>query len=72
MLQHVAVRIDLAFQAFFRRVKAGEKPGSPRFRGKGRYDSITYPQVPAGTSRYPSAANWTRRRGAFGCMAWAR
>jgi putative transposase len=30
VLQNVAVRIDLAFQAFFRRVKAGEKPGYPR------------------------------------------
>lgn len=48
VLQHVAVRIDLAFQAFFRRVKAGETPGYPRFRGKGRYDSITFPQVPVG------------------------
>jgi putative transposase len=48
VLQNVAVRIDLAFQAFFRRVRAGEKPGYPRFRGTGRYDSITYPQVPVG------------------------
>jgi putative transposase len=48
VLQNVAVRIDLAFQAFFRRVKADEKPGYPRFRGKGRYASITYPQVPVG------------------------
>src|ERR1700747_1362715 len=32
VLQNVAVRIDLAFKAFFRRVKAGEKPGYPRFR----------------------------------------
>ena len=48
VLQNVAVRIDLAFQAFFRRVRAGEKPGYPRFRGKGRYDSITFPQVPVG------------------------
>lgn len=43
--QNVAVRIDLAFKAFFRRCKAGEKPGYPRFRGKGRYDSLTYPQA---------------------------
>src|SRR5258706_8769467 len=43
-LQNVAVRIDLAFKAFFRRVKAGEAPGYPRFKGKGRYDSFTYPQ----------------------------
>jgi putative transposase len=48
VLQNVAVRIDLAFQAFFRRVRAGETPGYPRFRGTGRYDSLTYPQVPVG------------------------
>ena len=44
-LQDVAVRLDLAFKAFFRRVKAGEKPGYPRFRGRGRYDSFCYPQL---------------------------
>ncbi len=44
VLQNVAVRIDLAFKAFFRRCKAGEKPGFPRFRSKDRYDSFTYPQ----------------------------
>jgi len=43
-LQDVTMRVDLAFQAFFRRVKAGEKPGYPRFKGKGWYDSITYLQ----------------------------
>jgi putative transposase len=44
VLQNVAVRIDLAFKAFFRRCKAGEEPGYPRFRGYGRYDSMTFPQ----------------------------
>jgi len=44
VLQNVAVRIDLAFKAFFRRCKAGEEPGYPRFKGSGRYDSFTYPQ----------------------------
>ncbi len=44
VLQNVAVRIDLAFQAFFRRVKAGETPGFPRFRGADRYDSFCFPQ----------------------------
>ncbi len=43
VLQNVAARIDLAFAAFFRRVKEGEKPGYPRFRGHGRYDSFCYP-----------------------------
>ena len=43
-LQNVAVRVDLAYQAFFRRIKAGEKKvGYPRFKSIGRYDSITYP-----------------------------
>lgn len=44
-LQQIAVRLDLAFRAFFRRVKRGENPGYPRFRGKSRYDSFTYPQT---------------------------
>ncbi|MDD5774368.1 MAG: transposase [Candidatus Omnitrophica bacterium] len=44
-LQDVSTRIDLAFRAFFRRVKAGEKPGYPRYRGEFRYDSFTYPQA---------------------------
>ena len=44
VLQNVAVRVDLAFKAFFRRCKAGETPGYPRFRGCGRYDSYTHPQ----------------------------
>lgn len=44
VLQNVQQRVDLAFQAFFRRVKAGEKPGYPRFRGYGWYDSFTFKQ----------------------------
>lgn len=44
VLQNVVDRLDKAFQAFFRRCKAGEKPGFPRFRGKHRYNSFCYPQ----------------------------
>jgi putative transposase len=44
VLQNVQVRVDLAFKAFFRRVKASQDPGYPRFKQFGRYDSITYPQ----------------------------
>jgi len=44
VFQNVGVRIDLAFKAFFRRVKRGEKPGHPRFKSWRRYDSFTYPQ----------------------------
>jgi putative transposase len=47
VLQNVTERVDLAFTAFFRRVKAGQEPGYPRFRGKHRYDSFTYPQATA-------------------------
>jgi putative transposase len=42
-LDDVIKRLDKAFAAFFRRVKAGEKPGHPRFKSKGRYNSFTYP-----------------------------
>lgn len=44
VLQDVVRRVDLAFQAFFRRLAAGETPGYPRFKGRDRYRSFTYPQ----------------------------
>lgn len=40
ILQVVVSDLDKAFQAFFRRVKAGEKPGYPRFKGRNRFDSF--------------------------------
>ena len=49
-------RLDKAFQAFFRRVKAGEKPGYPRFKGLDRFDSFTYPSV--GDGARIIAAHW--------------
>jgi putative transposase len=45
VLQDVIQRVERAFAAFFRRCKAGEKPGYPRFRGRERYDSFTYTQA---------------------------
>jgi putative transposase len=36
-------RLDKAFANFFRRVKAGDKPGYPRFKGADRFDSIEFP-----------------------------
>jgi len=44
VLQNAQERVDLAYKAFFRRVKAGETPGFPRYRGPGRYDSFTFKQ----------------------------
>lgn len=40
VLQIVVADLDKAYRAFFRRVKAGEKPGYPRFKGKNRFDSF--------------------------------
>ncbi len=48
VLQDVVLRLKNAFDAFYRRVKAGETPGYPRCRGAGRYHSLTFPQVPVG------------------------
>src|SRR5689334_8573224 len=48
VLQDVILRVERAFQAFFRRVKAGEKPGYPRYQGRDRYHSFTYPQYGGG------------------------
>ncbi len=49
VLQDVAHRVHLAFDAFFDRVKKGEgkierTPGFPRLKGAGQYDSLTYTQ----------------------------
>ncbi|MCJ7445881.1 MAG: transposase, partial [Methanotrichaceae archaeon] len=45
VLQDILIRLDKSFKAFFRRVKAGEEPGYPRFNGKGWYKSFTYSQT---------------------------
>ncbi len=37
-------RLDKAFQAFFRRVRAGQTPGYPRFKGTGHFDTVTFPK----------------------------
>ena len=41
-VQQLLRRLDKAFGAFFRRVKAGETPGYPRFKGRNRFKSIEY------------------------------
>jgi putative transposase len=37
-------RLNKAFDGFFRRVKAGHKPGYPRFKGAARFDSVEWPK----------------------------
>lgn len=38
-------KLDRAMQAFFRRCKAGETPGYPRFKAAHRFDSVVWPSV---------------------------
>lgn len=42
VLQDVLARLEKTYQAFFLRVKRGEKAGFPRFKGRNRYHSFTY------------------------------
>lgn len=44
VLQQALKDLDSAYQHFFRRVKAGEVPGFPRFKKKGQKDAFRYPQ----------------------------
>src|SRR5712692_8901821 len=44
VLQDVLLRLERAFQNFFRRIDNGQTPGFPRFQGRNRYTSFTYPQ----------------------------
>jgi putative transposase len=37
-------RLDKAFAAFFRRIKSGETPGYPRFRGVNWFDTVDFPK----------------------------
>jgi putative transposase len=41
-IQQTLRRLDKAFAAFFRRVKAGAEPGFPRFKSKPRFNSVEY------------------------------
>ena len=43
--QNVILRLDRAFQAFFRRIKAGETPGYPRFQGRGATTVLPSPSM---------------------------
>ena len=51
VLQDVLRRLDNGYQTFFRRVKNGETSGFPKFRKRGQWNSITYPQY----SSFPSS-----------------
>jgi putative transposase len=38
----VAIELNCSFQNFFRRVKNGETPGFPRFKGRNRFRSLVF------------------------------
>ena len=42
VLQDAMRRLDKAYKAFFHRARNGEAPGFPRFKGEGRYRSMTF------------------------------
>lgn len=46
--QTVCDDVDKAYQAFFRRVKAGEKAGYPRFKGRNHFHSFAFKQFGVG------------------------
>ena len=59
-------RVDRAYKAFFRRCKAGGKPGFPRFKGYGRFHTLEWAEpggirFDAGSGRLTSAAFGTLR-----------
>ncbi len=43
VLQDVLHRLEKGMKAFYRRIREGQTPGFPRFKGRDRYDSFTYP-----------------------------
>jgi putative transposase len=54
-------RLDRAFHAFFRRCAAGERPGYPRFKGRGWWDSIQW-SAEKGGARWDSVPHPTITR----------
>jgi putative transposase len=47
VLQDMVKRVKLTFERYLKGDSNGHRSGKPRFKGKGRYRSFTYPQVEA-------------------------
>jgi putative transposase len=45
VLQDCVKRVDLAFQRYLKGDGNGSRSGKPRFKGKGRYRSLTFPSI---------------------------
>ncbi len=50
VLQDVLARLEKTYQAFFRRLKSGEKAGFPRYQGRDRWHSFTYKEFGNGAT----------------------
>jgi putative transposase len=48
-------RLDKSFDGFFRRVKAGQRAGYPRFKGEARFDSVEWPKDGDGARWLPES-----------------
>jgi len=48
-------RLNKSFQGFFRRVRAGQKAGYPRFKGHARFESVEWPKDGDGARWLPEA-----------------
>ena len=57
------LRLDRSFRAFFRRVKAGEKPGFPRFKGADRFNTVVHRAVTG--AKWDSAPHLAMTRAYF-------
>ncbi|WP_080579862.1 RNA-guided endonuclease InsQ/TnpB family protein [Methylorubrum extorquens] len=69
-LQITLKRLDRAFQNFFRRVKAGQTPGFPRFRSRDRFPGFGFKQHGDGF-RFTPGTGWrhgTLRLSGIGAM----
>src|SRR5262249_20322362 len=63
VVQDVMLRVELTYQAFFRRVKQGKQgkqPGHPRFQGRNRCNRFTYPQYGGGAALDGGLLNLSR------------
>jgi putative transposase len=50
VLQDVLARLDKTYQAFFRRLRRGDKAGFPRYKGRTRYHSFTFKEYGNGAT----------------------
>lgn len=66
LLHEVYFRLDASMQAFFRRVKAGEKPGFPRVRPRHCFFTLVYPamyiQVQSNVLRLPTGGKGAKNK----------